>query len=812
MVSAFSCPVWFTDYPPFHLLGKDSVIPQTISHYRVLNKLGEGGMGEVYLAEDTVLERQVAIKFLPPDSLTSPRARSRLMREARAAAALDHGNICTIHEVVEADEQNFIVMQYVEGETLDSFLASNQPEWRYVLEISTQIAGALADAHSHGVIHRDIKPQNIMIAENGRVKVLDFGLAKVVSPLTTIERDALTKSLLTLPGVLIGTLPYMSPEQVRAEELDERSDIFSLGTVMYEMLGGRNPFANTNGAVTISAILTYDPPPLATYSSNAPAELERIVRKCLEKNKTYRYQKTVDLLNDLEEFKKTLTFEAYDPKPRPRPHNVSVNWIYAAIAVLLAVVVVAVIIHFIVPPQINSINSIAVLPLNNVVGDPNIDYLTEGLTDSLIDSLSQLPDMKVIAHTSVYQYQGQEIDPQIVGRALDVQALLTGRVEQRGDTISINIELIDVRNRSRLWGEQYTRNISDLVTLQKEIGWKVVQRLRVNLSGDDRRLLIKHGTQSAEALQQYEKGRYYWNRRTAVGLTTAIEYFRQAIQIDSNYALAYVGLADCYSLLNAYTGVPKREAFAEAKEAARRALEIDADLAEAHAALATIAFTYDWDWAEAEREYRRAIELNRNSAVAHDGYAVYLTAMGQLEEAIRQSQLAYELDPRSQPINAHVARTYYMARLYDKAIEQCLRTSGVDPNIPLTQSVLGTIYESKGMYEEAIAAFNKANQLSGDEGFSRADLGIAYGLSGRTERATAILQQLLAQSGNGRADPFDIALIYTSIGKQTEAFEWFSRAVDERSFGLVYLKSYPLLDSLRGDERFATLLRRIGLS
>lgn len=768
-------------------------------------------MGEIYLAEDTTLGRQVAIKFLPSNNTANEQARKRLLREARAAAALDHGNICAIYEVAEADGQAFIVMQYVEGETLDVRIQAAPPDWNAALRLAVQIADALAEAHSHGIVHRDIKPQNIMVTRHERVKVLDFGLAKIIRAIEHVDKDADTQSLMTQPGMIVGTVPYMSPEQLRGEEIDSCSDIFSFGTLLYEMLSGRKPFGSTNSVVTISAILSQSPPPLLNYVLDVPVELEQVVLKCLEKDKTRRYQSAQELARDLRDLKPTITIEALsykELKPPRRRFPASLLYVVLAAALIIGAVV------YLLPRRrtVSSINSIAVLPLENSGGDPNVDYLTEGLTDSLIDSLSQLPDMKVIAHTSVYRYRGKEIDPQAVGNALGVQALLTGRIAQRGDSLSISIELINAGDRSYLWGVQFTRNLSDLATFQREIAQRVAQRLRGEVSGEDERRLNRLGTQNTEALQLYTRGHYFWNKRTAEGLNKSIEFYRQATQIDPNYALAYVGLADSYSMLNAYSRFPQKDAITNAREAAKRALELDPNLAEGHTALATIAFTYDWNWAEAEKEYRSAIELNRNSAMAHDGYAMYLTAMGRHDEAIAESELAQELDPLSLPLNTHLARSYYMARQYDKAIEQCRKTSEIDENFPLAQSVLGSVYEQKGMYTEAINAFDKANELARDEMFSLADLGLVYARSGQTDKASAILEKMLEQYKTGNADTFDIALVYMSLDKKSEAFAWLDKAYEERSLSLIYLKSYPRVDSLRTDERFLALLQRIGLN
>jgi eukaryotic-like serine/threonine-protein kinase len=644
----------------------------SVSHYRILNKLGAGGMGEVYLAEDTQLNREVAIKFLPDESSADEGAGKRLVKEARAAAKLDHPNICSIYEVGEEDGRSFIVMQYVKGETLAARIQRKPMGVQEALDVAAQVADALAEAHSHGIIHRDIKPLNIMVTGRGQAKVMGFGLAKMIRSGDLTDNEAETQTLLTEPGLIMGTVPYMSPEQVAGEMLDARSDIFSFGAVLYEVVTGTQPFASDNAAAIISTILTKEPPPLARYSREVPSELERIVSKALCKDREQRYQTARDLLIDLKSLSQKLTFEAklgastparsigeskavsdkkqttVETVPQPAATTAEVGtrltrsskdsligvrrhrFRFAGVGLVLIALAGGGI--YLVLGHRKAIDSLAVLPFTNVSGDPNTEYLSDGITESLINNLSQLPNLTVMSRNSVFRYKGQEADAQAAGRDLKVQAVLTGRMVQRGDSLSIIVEFIDVRNNSHIWGEQYNRRLFDIFAVQGEIARQISERLRLRLSGDDQRRLTKHDTENTEAYQLYLKGRYYWNKRSAEGTRKAIEYFRQATDADPNYALAYAGLADSYGFLTEFSGVPKEETSPKARAAARKALELDDTLAEAHISLA-VNLQADMDWSGAEREFKRAIELNPNYPTAHHWYSEYLQVMGRLDES-----------------------------------------------------------------------------------------------------------------------------------------------------------------------------------
>lgn len=821
------------------------MISQTISHYRIVKKLGAGGMGVVYLAEDTSLGRKVAIKFLPSESAADEQAKKRLIREAQSAAALDHPNICAIHEVAEEDGQSFIVMQYVEGETLATLIQRQPLELREVLDIAVQIADALAEAHSRGMIHRDIKPQNIMLTARRQVKVMDFGLAKAVKDRSALETEAETQSLLSEPGAIVGTVPYMSPEQVRGESLDVRSDLFSFGSVLYETISGHQPFGAENAAATLSAILTREPPLLARYSREIPQELERIVTKALRKDREERYQTAKDLLIDLKSLRHHLELEAELERSKEPvsvattggqaigettnqqaastqealgPATSSIEHVISRVrrhklrfaGLALALLGLAGIGVYLLASGGATIDSVAILPFVNVSADPNMEYLSDGITESLISNLSQLPGLKVMSRNSAFRYKGRDVDPQAVGRELKVRAVLTGRLVQRGDGLAISLELVDTRDNRQLWGEQYNRKLSDILAVQAEISREVSDKLRLRLTGAEQKQLAKHYTENTEAYRLLLKGRYFSNKRTEEGLRKGIDYFNQAIALDANYALAYTELANGYGLLANFYALPAKEAFSKAKAAALKAVELDDTLAEAHASLAGIKFFYDWDWAGSEREARRAIDLNSNLPTI--GYAQYLAAMGRFDEALEIAKRAQELDPLSVVINSNVGRIFYLKRQYEEAIDQYGRTIEMEPNHFLSRRRRGMAYLQKKLYEDAIAEVQRSRVLSGDTTEEIGYVGYAYAVSGKRSEALGIINELTEQSKRRYVSPYVMALIYTGLGDKDHAFEWLDKAYEARDNSLIYLKVEPSLDPLRSDPRFADLLRRMNLA
>ena len=774
-------------------------------------------MGEVYLAEDLVLHRKVAIKFLSSKLNENEQARKRLLREAKAAAQLDHPNVCAIYEVSEEEGVSFIAMQYVDGETLASKYLTKPPSFAETLNIAIQITDALADAHAHGILHRDIKPENIIIGPKGHVKVLDFGLAKKLED-DLVENDAATLSLLSQSGALIGTVPYMSPEQVRAEKLDGRSDIFSVGTVLYEMLSGKQPFKFPNPAESIVAILTSNPQTLRSFRSDVPVELEHIVLKCLEKDKECRYQSARELLVDLKKIDRELQSDPSGRKSADRYYSAeasawhrapSLRWLVAALVTVAILVPAA---WYLIPsrdsgsnPAPKTINSIAVLPFQNENADPEIEYLCDGLTESLLNSLSQLPNMKVIARSSVFHYKGRAMDPKSVGRELDVQAVLMGRVVRRSDDYRIEMEIVDVADNTRVWGQQYNRKLLDLLSTQGEMIRSVLNKLRPQLNGGLDELSRNPGNN--EAYQLYLKGRYYWNKRTVDGLEKAVDYFQQAIQKDPNYALAYAGLADAYLLNNV---LPPKETAARAREAALKALYLNKNLAEAHTSMAFINARYDWKWADAEKAYQRAIELNPNYLVAYYSYSDYLMIMGKCTEAATVLKRALEIDPLSAIINTDQGVPFFCAHQYDQAIQQFRKSLEFESNFWHTYYWLGLAYSQKEMFEESIKELQTATNLSGNGPAPMAMLGYAYARSGRREKAREVIAKLHELSKQRYVLPVNFALIYLGLGEKDQVFKFLEQAYEEHDPSLVLIRS-PLFDKLRQDPRLSDLTRRMDL-
>jgi eukaryotic-like serine/threonine-protein kinase len=824
-----------------------------LGRYEIRSQLGAGGMGEVYLAQDTKLDRKVALKILPAEVADDQKRMQRFVQEAKAASALNHPNIITIHEIDEANSIHFIATEFIDGETLRRRTARTRLSVAESLGLAIQVASALAAAHEAGILHRDIKPDNIMVRRDGLLKILDFGLAKLTAP-ESVDPESPTRKLIeTESGVVMGTLIYMSPEQARGMTVDARTDIFSLGVLLYEMVAGCLPFEGATTSEILASILNEkEPPPLARFAREVPAELERIVEKALRKDREERYQSTKDMLLDLKRLKQRLEFEA-ELERSAAPHAdveaaivtsdrqtplmadqqtaarrssdlatarpaTSAEYLVSEIkqhkrsvavglcALILAVAGAAYFFYF--TRTAKAIDSIAVLPLVNASGDPDTEYLSDGLTESLINSLSQLPNIKVISFSSVMHYKGQQIDPQAVGNALRVRAVLMGRIVKNGNAISISAELVDVQDKSHLWGTQYERKLSDLITWKGEIAKDVSEKLRLRLSGDEQKRLTKSYTDNTEAYQLYLKGRYYSAKGTEEEIRKGIEYFNQAINVDPNYALAYAGLSSAYYGLS-YIYMPPKEAMPKAKAAALRALELDNNLSEAHTSLAIVKTFYEWDWSGAEREYQQAIELNQNYAPAHEWYGWHLALVGQPDKSILELERAQEIDPLSAEVSWSLGVSLFMARRYDKAITQLLKTLELDPNMPLAHFHLAASYEQQRKSNEAIAEFKKATDLSG--GSTLASLGHAYAAFGKRDEALKILDQLKERSARGDLPAFEMAVLYAGLGDKDRTFEWLDKAYDDRSESMAWLKVEPIFDSLRSDERFTKLMQRVGL-
>jgi serine/threonine-protein kinase len=827
-----------------------------LGRYEIRSKIGEGGMGEVYLAQDTKLDRKVALKILPADVAALPDRMRRFVQEVKTASALNHPNIITIHEIEHIDSVNFIATEFIDGETLRQRIKKKPMKLGEVLDLATQIAGALSAAHAAGIVHRDIKPENIMLRRDGIVKVLDFGLAKLTEqlPSDSVDTEAATKALVqTEPGVVLGTIAYMSPEQARGLAVDARTDIFSLGVVIYEMVAGQAPFGGATTSDLIVALLERDPPPLARFAPEAPAELERLVMKTLAKDSDERYQTAKDLLIDLKRLKQKLKFDAEVERSAPpevkgtggeskspdgrefvpaAPGTAaqtavedvratsSAEYIVGEIrrhkrtfTFLLVVMFAAILVGGLAIYWRTSVNnvpfdSIAVLPFVNQGGNVAVEYLSDGLTDSIISSLSQIPNFAVISRTSVFKYKGREIDPQAVGRELKVRAVLMGRIAQRGDDLVISVELVDTSNNHQLWGDQYNRKLADIVGVQQEIAKQISEKLQLKLSGEDKINLARRQTQNSEAYQLYLKGRYEWNRATEDGLKKSIEFFEQAISKDGNYALAYAGLADAY-WLSTDIQFPPRESMPKAREAAQKALQLDDRLGEAHISLAVITYQYDWNWLGAEKEFRQAVELSPSDAEAHHQYGWFLAFTGKKAESIREFTLAQQLDPLGPFITVDLNVPYAWDKEYDLALDYVQRGIDLDPNFYGGPYVSGWIEMERGRYPEAIEKLRRARQLE-DASWVVASLGCAYAASGNRVEAQKILDELTERSKHGYVSPYYFAQIYAGLGEKEKAIGSLEQAAEDRSIWMVWLKVERMFDNIRTDPRFVELRQRVG--
>lgn len=815
--------------------------------------LGAGGMGEVYLAEDSALGRKVALKLLPSEFVSNEERLRRFLQEAKAAAALSHPNIGHIYEVGETNGTHFIAMEFIDGDTLATKMTRDKSPLGTLLGFLSQVAEGLAKAHGAAIVHRDLKPDNIMITRDGYAKILDFGLAKLIVPKSSsvASAEAATAMMpvqpLSVDGAVMGTVGYMSPEQAQGKAVDQRSDIFSFGCILYEAATGRRPFEGDSAIDTLHKIIYGAPPPITDFNSAAPADLQRIVRRCLAKDPEKRYQTIRDVANDLEDLRRQIAADAeaeYSApvegasatargaagptasapsgasSHRPAPATSSAEYLIGGIkrhrrSVLIVLVLLsissAVGIGYFYFAGVGgkAIDSIAVLPFVNAGGDGDTEYLSDGIAETMINSLTQLQQLRVIARTTAFRYKGKDADPQTVGRELKVRAVLTGRVSQIGDRLTIQADLVDATTGAQLWGEEYNRKITDLLAVKQEIAREIVEKLRLRLSGQEQQRLTRHDTTNSDAYQFYLRGRYHWNKRTADGLKKAIEQFQQAIDRDPNYALGYAGLADCYLLLEQYAGTPASENLPQAKAAAERALQIDDSLAEAHASLADY-YYQSWKWDEAEKEFKRAISLNPNYPTARHWYQIYLRTRGRMDEALAEIKRAQELDPLSPILFVNSAFSYFLNGDLNSSMEQAQRLVELDPHFSLAYEPLGRVYIGQRKYTEAIAAFQQ-DVASDRTAYALSYLGYAYAVAGRHNEALLLLKELEEKYQRRESLGQYIAMVYAGLGDKDQAFAWIEKDIEARSGFLDSVATDPFFESLRGDPRYDDVLRRIGL-
>lgn len=828
--------------------------PEYIAHYRILRRLGKGGMGEVLLGEDTRQHgRKVALKVLPHEVTKSESRLRRFKQEARAILALNHPNILTIYEIGQTAASYYIATEYIEGETLRHCLWRGPIKLDEMLGVGIQVAMALEAAHAEGIVHRDIKPENIMLRQDKFVrdrfvKVLDFGLAKLT------DRDALSSDpeavtipiAETSPGTIMGTSGYMSPEQAEGDNVDERSDVFSLGVVLYEMLAGKPPFKGKTDSHTRVSIIDHDPVPLVQHVPDVPRQLERIITKALAKDRHKRYQTITDLKLDLEQLRDELhTSETGELTRDSRETQTDIitsaptvtrsqaetvtqssgvtsapsrkRWLVYGVAGVLAVslLVVAAVLY---ASSSQPITSVAILPFVNDSKDPNAEYLSDGITESIINSLSQLPNLKVMSRNAAFRFKGSNLDPVEAGRNLNVGAVLTGRLLKLDDRFVIKTELIKVSDGSQLWGDEYNSSLADIFSVQDEVSKKISQSLRLRLSGEDEEKLAKRYTHDAEAYQFYLKGRYFWNRRNEEGFRNGIDYFKRAEEKDPTFALAFSGLADSYALLCDIGVVRPLDEMPKAKAAAQKAVDADPTLAEAYTSRAFVRLAYDWDWLGAQNDFQQALKLNPKYPTAHQWYASYLMQMGKFSLAKAEIEEAHNLDPLSPIISANSGLYSYYEHNYDDAIAKYKVTLQSDPDFWVARHYLALAYVQKGMHPDAIAELRKLikapasgpipDQIVEAESEATSSLGFAYGMAGKQAEAQAILKQLEALSKKRYVSPLYFAIVYAGLKDNDKAIEYLDQAYEARHPGLVLIRIEPMFDGLRGDERFKTLIKR----
>ncbi len=822
-------------------------IGRPLNHYRILSKIGSGGMGDVWLAEDTRLGRKVALKLLPAEVASNVDRLQRFLREARATASLNHPNIAHIYEIGQSGETHFIAMEFVEGMTLSRYLTGRRPELATILKILEGAADALAKAHANGVLHRDLKPDNIMVTPDGQVKVLDFGLAKLISP-PDAELPQLSNTGLTTPGTIMGTPSYMSPEQARGRtsEIDSRSDIFAFGCLVFEAVTGVKAFSGQDPIDTLIKIVREPAPSLASIDPSLPRELERIVRLCLEKDPDDRFQSIKDVAIELRAVRRELSNpssieetipifdERYakplsaltDPVDTQRiandPAVATLTFPRRAIWPVAVLIVGAALAlggwyYFGRNTATAQIGSIAVMPFENATGNADIEYISDGLTEGLINSLSKLPSLSVKARSSVFRYKGKTADVQQVGTDLSVQAVLNGRLQQRGDVLLLSIDLVDTATGNQIWGEKYERKLEELSVLENEIARGVALELRQRLSGAEAERLAKQNAADPEALQLYLRGRFHWNRRTVSDIERSIEYFQSAIAKDPAYAPAYAGLAEAYVVLPAYDPSTSHEVYPKARSAAQKALRLDESLAEAHSTLGVVLHEYDWQFAESEEEFKRALDLNPNYATAHHWYAELLLDLGRYDEAVAEIKVAQLLDPLSLIINTAVGTLLTASGRHEEAIEQLQKAIDMDGNFARAHLRLAFAYEDVGRFTDAAAEYEKYSISIGRpvadavaEASQLKDAWNRFGAEGYWRKLIEIGEKRTARGTPDAPIPVAQAARYAQIGEREKALSILEKAYEQRGPGVLRL-NLRAFDKIRSDPRFQRVREKIGL-
>lgn len=780
--------------------------------YQIIEELGRGGMGRVYKATDTKISEKVALKLIKPEIASDKKTLERFANELKIARKIVHKNVGRMYDINEEKGTHYITMEYVSGQDLKGFIRqSGQMGVGTAISIIKQVCDGLSEAHKAGVTHRDLKPSNIMIDKEGNVRIMDFGIAR-----------SLKEKGITGAGMMIGTPEYMSPEQAEAKEVNQRSDIYSLGVILYEMVTGRVPF---EGDTALSIAMKHKsevPKNPKEYNAQIPDDLTKLILKCLEKDEGNRYQSAGEIQSELNNIEKGIpTTDRLIPKRKPiTSKEITVSFSAKRMIIpALAIIAVAVIGLFLwhpwsrtdsTPTQLNE-SSVAVLPFDDFSPQKDQEYFCDGMTAEIITKLSRLEEIKVVPRTSVEKYKKTEQDIKEIGQELGVASILEGSIRKEQDNIRIDVSLIKVSDRSQLWSATYDQKLEGIFSVQSEIAGRIANALMKRLTPADENLLLEKPTENIEAYNLYLLGRHFWNKRTEEDLKKAIENFEKAIGADANFAMAYTGLADSYNMMGAYSYLPSKDAFLQAKAAAEKALEIDESLAEAHVSITQVKEFYEWDWSRAEKEYKRAIELNPKYATAHQWYAEYLSILGRHNEAMAEIKKAQELDPLSPIVNVEAGRVYYFAQQYDQAIKHIKKAFEIDPNFIPAHFFLASAYVQKGMYQEAISELQKATTLIRSSTLFKTSLAYAFAVSGDKVKAKELLGQLIELSKERYVSAYEIAEIYVGLGEKNVAIDWLQKAFDERSRELAFLKVEPRLDSLRSDPRFTALLKKMGL-